>query len=242
MSDSQLPNSSTWMESLAFNWTPYMSRGTEVQVQKDETLFHEGHHASHVYAVLKGRVRLCQMSPTGEEKALVVIGANGLIGEIGALEGEGYVTSATCSANSTLLRLPVVDFRQLFNSDNQFAEYVCHNLSRKVTLVMQQVTALSYASAQYRIVRYLIELAQTYGEVHPAGIRIGVHFTHQEMANLAGTTRVTVAQVVRRLEERHLLMKEGEFFHIPSIESLVKVLDQPKASHFQNRQKFNSEQ
>lgn len=231
-------NSSSWMESLVFDWTSYKPLGIGVQIRKDEPLFHEAQTASHVYTVISGRVRLCQMSPTGDEKTLLVVGANGLIGEIGLMEGTTYVTSAVGSTDSTLLALPLITFRQLFHHDSRFAEYVCQNLSKKAALLAQQATTLSYASAQYRIVNYLLELAHTFGAPHSAGVQIGIRFTHQEMANLVGTSRVTVAQVFSRLEVRKLVKKEGSFFYIPSTDALRQVLDQPRVAQFRSGQKY----
>jgi CRP/FNR family cyclic AMP-dependent transcriptional regulator len=229
-------SSSTWMESACFDWGPYWSSGTEVQVRKDEHVFREGDPVTHVYVVKAGRIRLSRLSLTGEEKAIVVVGRSGLIGEVSAMLAGGYVTSSIAAADSVLLRIRCEEFRRLFHTDTRLAEFVCQSVSHKFKLLSDQVTTLSYATAQYRVARYLLELAETYGESHESGVRIGIQFTHQEMANLAGTTRVTVAQVFRRLEQFRILKREGEYYEIPSLEALRDLLNNPKASHFQNSQ------
>ncbi len=224
-------NTSTWIESAQFDWTPFYAYGQEIQIAKDVYLFHEGDAAEYVYVVLQGRIRLCQLSQTGEEKAVLVVGLNGLVGEIGVMQPNGYVTSAVAASDSVLLRLPEHVFRDLFHSSPQLAEFVWLCISYKFMLLSRQVTDLSYATAQYRVVRYLIELAETYGETSGDAVTIRIQFTQQEMANLAGTTRVTVAQVFRKLEQMRLFRRDGDCFRIASLDALRQLTVNPKSSH-----------
>lgn len=254
---------STWVESVAFDWTPYQKYGAPLQVRKDQPILHEGAELETIYVVESGRIRLSQLSPTGEEKTVLVVGANGLFDEFGALQpSRCSVTNAIASSDARLMRIPMDVFHHLFRTDASFTQFVCQSMSYKYQLLLSQLTSLSYTSAQYRIANYLLELAETYGEPHAGyghggvvarnrfhdgvdrmdtsdgvqisttdGVRISISFTHQEMANLAGTTRVTVAQVFRRLEGLGVLRKEGAYFYISSVSGFRRLLEDPKASH-----------
>ncbi len=240
--DFPFSNSSTWIESASFDWKPYLLYGTEVHIRKDEYVFYEGNPVTIVCAVLSGRIRLCQLSLTGEEKAIVVVGSNAMIGEVSAMQSSGYATSAVAASDSRLLQIRYDEFHRLFTSNPHFAKFICQNISHKFRLLSFQVTALSYATAQYRVARYLLELCETHGEPDGTGVRILIQFTHQEMANLAGTTRVTVTQVFRRLEQIDILCRDGDYFYIRSLKALRHLLDDPKASHVQNRRVFEEGQ
>ncbi|QQE80513.1 Crp/Fnr family transcriptional regulator [Alicyclobacillus sp. SO9] len=231
MSDYHFLHNSTWVESVSFDWKPYQAYGHTLSVAKHQYVFHEGGPVEYVFVVHSGRIRLCQLSSTGEEKTILVVGSNNLFGEVSAMQQDGYITSAVASCDSQLLRIPVQTFLSLFRSNSNFSEFICQSMSHKYKILSSQVTAISYTSAQYRVAQYVLELAQSYGESFETGVRISISFTHQEMANLVGTTRVTVAQIFGRLEELHMLIKDGSYFYIPSIENFRHLLDNPKASH-----------
>lgn len=227
-----LRNSSTWSESAQFDWAPFQSYGEEIIIAKDKYVFREGEAADFVYVVLHGRIRLCQLSQMGEEKAVLVVGQNGLAGEIGVMQPTGYVTSAVAASDSVLLRIAAPVFRSLFQSSPQLAEFVWLCISHKFMLLSREVTELPNATAQYRVIQYLVELAETYGEMNGDAVRIRSQVTLEEMANLAGMTRVTVAQIFRKLEQMRLFQRDGEYFRIASLSVLHQLLDNPTASHF----------
>ncbi|QSO51186.1 Crp/Fnr family transcriptional regulator [Alicyclobacillus curvatus] len=256
---------STWVESVRFDWAPYKKYGVPLHVRKDQHVLHAGTELESIYVVETGRVRLSQLSSTGEEKTVLVVGTNSMFDEFGALQASRCsVTNAIASSDARLMRISMDVFHHLFQTDASFAQFVCQSMSHKYQLLLDQLTSLSYTSAQYRIANYLLELAETYGEpraerydgtlggkrFHDAGVpgnsiqsedlsnrpepdavRISIPFTHQEMANLAGTTRVTVAQVFRRLEALGVLRKEGAYFYISSIAEFRRLVEDPKASH-----------
>lgn len=78
-----------------------------------------------------------------------------------------------------------------------------------------------------RIEQLLVFLQKEVGEVSPEGIRIWVRFTHQQIANLASTNRVTVSRILGDLrkegrlsidETRHMVVHNsaGHDFQQPA--------------------------
>jgi CRP/FNR family transcriptional regulator len=84
---------------------------------------------------------------------------------------------------------------------------------------------LSFSSAVQRIADSLIHLAVKYGEAEGNHIVITVSFTHQEMANLVGTSRVTVATVMKQMQNEGVLRKEMGKYVILKMEKLQSFLD-----------------
>ena len=66
---------------------------------------------------------------------------------------------------------------------------------------------LSQASATQRVVHHLLQLAATYGQPADGGTEIGIAFTHQEMANITGLSRVMVSNVLIQLQSEGLIGK-----------------------------------
>src|SRR5690625_5287463 len=70
-----------WFDNLTYNWDEIKEHGTKVTYKKNEMIFRQNEKAKMIYIVLHGRVRLFLLSPDGEEKAICIVGKNGVIGE-----------------------------------------------------------------------------------------------------------------------------------------------------------------
>jgi CRP-like cAMP-binding protein len=60
-----------------------------------------------------------------------------------------------------------------------------------------------------RLLSLLIFLAREFGKEGPEGIRIDVRLTHQQIANIVGTTRVTVTRLIGEFKRTSLLVSKG---------------------------------
>jgi CRP-like cAMP-binding protein len=60
---------------------------------------------------------------------------------------------------------------------------------------------LSAASPEVRIGELLLRLGQTYGRPNGAGVLLSVSLTHEQIAGMTGTSRVTVTRSLKRLRE-----------------------------------------
>lgn len=80
---------------------------------------------------------------------------------------------------------------------------------------------LSYMKSLPRICGLLIQLALKYS-VKQAGnkYQLTILFTQQEMANLLGTTRVTVAKNMKWLEDNNYILKDNKYYIINDIKEL----------------------
>lgn len=225
---------STWIEGFAFDWTPYNALGKRIHLAKNTYLFHQDDPVQSVYAVLEGRISLSLSNELGDEKTMMIVGANGLVGETGFLadSSTGHTAAAMMVSDGILVGFDRDTFHQLFMTHPHLAEFVWFSVNKKLSILAKQSVELSYATAQYRVVQLLLELADTYGVQTEHGTQISIKFTQQEMANLAGTTRVTVSQVFRLLSERQLLSRENGYICVASTEPLRNLLENPKASHF----------
>ncbi|MEI6428448.1 MAG: Crp/Fnr family transcriptional regulator [Pseudanabaena sp. ELA607] len=91
---------------------------------------------------------------------------------------------------------------------------------------IEQLEALtvirSYRRVDIMVVRLLKWLSDKFGRNSELGRVIDLRLTHQDIADLLGTTRVTVTRILKQLEEQgmierpsihHILIKEEEFWY-----------------------------
>ncbi|MED1953503.1 Crp/Fnr family transcriptional regulator [Brevibacillus centrosporus] len=217
---------SPWMEDLPYDWHEVYPLGQTIPYQKHEAIFHQDQAAKHVYIVLQGRIRLFLTTPSGEEKAIAIIGKSGLLGECGLFDHPTYNNGAITASKATLLKIPVERFKEAFSTNLTLAHQVLRFLDGKNRILASHTMQLSFYSAAQRICFTLLQLGSTYGKGIEGKRIITVRFTHQELANVVGTSRVTVAGTMKELERRHILSKNGGLYVIEDEEMLYRsVLD-----------------
>ncbi len=216
---------SLWIENLTFDWSLYSQHAKSITIAKNEILFAQEETIDQVFVVLKGRIRLAITNQLGEEKALLIIGRNGLVGDLGLYSAKVYLTSAVTATNCELLSFPTEDFGQLLHHHPELLQFYLLNLDKKFQVLTTQVVELSYRSAKSRVLHLLLQLATTYGIPEDERIRIGIRFTQQEMANVAGTSRVTVAQIFQLLKQQNLVTRENGYIYLNSATDLAKLID-----------------
>jgi CRP-like cAMP-binding protein len=110
-----------------------------------------------------------------------------------------------------------IDQRQIEQSP-----HLAQSLHREMTRRLQQTEALLAISGERRVEDRLRELlkflGQEMGQKTPQGVRLNVRLTHQQIAEMIGTTRVSVTRTLKDFqtagwlnidEKRHLLIDES---------------------------------
>lgn len=211
---------SPWMENLPYDWQEVTSLGQIISLQKHETIFHQDQPAHSVFIVLSGRIRLFLTSPSGDEKAIAIVGQNGLLGECGLFDHPTYNNGAITASKTSLLKVPASRFKEAFSKNAALVHQVLRFLDVKNRILSSHTMQLSFYSATQRICFTLLQLGSTYGKGAKGKHIITVRFTHQELANVVGTSRVTVANTMKELERQNVLSKEGGLYVIEDEQKL----------------------
>jgi CRP/FNR family cyclic AMP-dependent transcriptional regulator len=197
---------SAWIEVPHFGWNRLVADGAAtVSFRKGETLYSQGEPVTHVYVVEEGRVRLVLLSEAGHEKHMAIVGTHGMVGECSAFLDGRHSVSAVASSDVVVRQVERATLLQRMEHDPECLRQVLWLMSVKLRVLANQNLLLSQATAAQRVVHHLVQLADTYGDVQAAGVAIGVSFTHQEMANITGLSRVMTSNVLIQLQDEGLI-------------------------------------
>jgi CRP-like cAMP-binding protein len=81
-------------------------RASTVQLERNDTLFHEGDEADHLFVVLTGRVAIAKRAPDGRESLVALMEPGDLFGEMPLFDEEPRSASARALERSELARVP----------------------------------------------------------------------------------------------------------------------------------------
>jgi CRP-like cAMP-binding protein len=73
---------------------------------------------------------------------------------------------------------------------------------------------------QAKLAALLLELGEEYGQETEDGLQIGLKITHQEMANLIGSTRETISLTLAQFKKKRLLNMNGRTVILLDLEGL----------------------
>ncbi|MGM8365950.1 Crp/Fnr family transcriptional regulator [Virgibacillus sp. W0181] len=215
---------SPWLDNLPYNWSVFDTEGKVIHFKKNNFVFNAGDDLDYVYIVLNGRVRTYLNTVNGKEKTLMVIGKNGLLGEDFIQGDHVHSTSAIAVTESTLLKVDKIKFRKITFSEEKTLTQWLQILSLKTKVLTQSHSNLAFNDTRERLASALIYLAKTYGgkDINNS-TRIGIKFTHQELADFIGSSRVTVSNELNKLRKEGIVSKMDKHYHIQSISKLKEI-------------------
>ncbi|SDO24109.1 Crp-like helix-turn-helix domain-containing protein [Paenibacillus sp. yr247] len=214
----------SWLESLPFHWHPLPQLGQKLVLKKHDFIFLENQPNDFVYLVLNGRIRLYITSLNGVEKTIAIIGKNGMIGENGIFDNDtSYNHSAITASKATLIRVDRKKLEETLKSNFELTRQILLLVNLKMRIMSSQLLQLSSYSAIQRISHTLLQLVDTYGFRKGEKEIIGISFTHQELANLVSTSRVTTANTLKNLERSGVISKQNGKYVIEDKTRLISL-------------------
>lgn len=170
------------------------------------TLVWSPHQPQKVLFIVKaGQVRLYRVSPEGRRLTVAVLGPGALFGEmdlIGQHMGEGF---AEAIEPTVLCLMSEQDVRSMLLADPRIATRIIAGLGRRLADVEQRLADSVLKSAPQRVAAVLCRLAAT----APTGLfgrRPGeIRLTHEQLADLVGTTRETTTKLLGELRDAGLV-------------------------------------
>jgi len=153
----------------------------------------QGDSGDGFWMIETGRVAICRFGADGGVTVFGVLGAGDLFGELAYFAGTARQVDAVAEEPSTLVRVGAVQIERLLAQEPDFARALLASLAHQLRLALDQIDRDRSLTAEARIARLLIDLAERDGSA--------LAVTQQSLADRAGVSRVTAGQVLARLEQ-----------------------------------------
>jgi CRP-like cAMP-binding protein len=173
-------------------------RGRARSFAKGEVVFHEGDPGETLHVIESGRFMVEVTSQAGEKVALTVFGPGELFGELALILDHAHRTATVVALEAGRTRaIHRDDLDELRRSDPRLTEALLRIVAAKVGRYTAHLLEALHEPAERRVLRRLRELHEQYGSDIP--------LRQEDLAALAGTSRATANQVLRREAERGVL-------------------------------------
>ena len=182
-------------------------------IPKHQTIVEEGLPGDYMYVIREGQVKVTKLSGDGREKILELMGPGDFFGEMSLLDGAVRSASVKSLTETRILALSRNDFLKELRRNPDLAMAVIQELTRRVRLMDEQASSLSFQRVKERTQGLLMRLAKE--PPGPDGRRTTPALTHQQIADMVGTSRETVTRVVKRLKDQGWLEQDGKQYLVP---------------------------
>ncbi len=192
---------------------------------KGSQIFTKSESADHMFVVLGGRVKIYSQSNTRKRKTFAYLGPGDFFGEMAVLLDHVRSASAQAVADSSLLMIHRRDFHRFLLSDPDVTFQLLKTVSDRLRRADEEIENLLFRNILGRVSKALYDLAGRCGRRFRKGLILDERYTHQELADLVGTTREPLSRALAMLRRADLVgTAEGRIF-IPypkKLESLIR--------------------
>ena len=183
----------------------------ERRFPRNSTIVEEGLPGDYMYVICEGRVKVTKLSDDGREKILEFLDTGAFFGEMALLDEAPRSASVKALEPVQLLALSRGDFLAVLRRSPDLAMAVIQVLTRRLRDTDEQASSLSFLCVKDRAKGLLKRLAQD-----PSEGRLSTPtLTHQQIADMIGTSRETVTRVVKELKQDGWLAQEGKRYLVP---------------------------
>ncbi len=181
---------------------------------KHKTIVEEGAPGDYMYIIVEGRVKVTKLSGDGREKILEMLEVGDFFGEMSLFDDAPRSASVKGLSQVRILALARNDFLRLLARSPDLALSVIQELTRRLRQVDEQASSLSFQRVKERTMGLLVRLARE--EPNQGDRRKTPVLTHQQIADMIGTSRETVTRAIKGLKADGWLEQDGKHYLVPA--------------------------
>lgn len=176
---------------------------------KSSLIVLEESHAETLYIIEFGSVKITRLNDEGREVILAMLGTSEFFGEMALLDGQGRSANVMALEDTQLLTLSRRDFLDVLHRFPSISIQLLKEMTGRLRKSDQHIKSLSLSDAEHRIGITLHRISEEMGIFRKGEVIIGKLPFQQDIANMAGTSRETVSRMLKNLEAKGLLKREG---------------------------------
>jgi len=183
---------------------------SERKYRKGATIFSKGDPANALCIVKEGRVRILSLSDKGTETIVHILKEGAIFGEL-LLSEEKRAFTAVAGTDALVIVLSKGTLVELLAAIPTISKNFIRLLSKRLAKVEMEFGEFGHTWSYNRLAKVLLRLCEEHGKETPTGTVIPLRLTHEDLANLIGTTRETVTTQMIRFRRMGLVKRQDRF-------------------------------
>lgn len=176
---------------------------------KGSTLFMEGQAANGIYMLCQGKIKLSTCSRDGKVIILRIAEAGEILGLSETVSDSAFEATAEVLEKCQVNFVRKDQFLRFLKQNPEVCFNAVKHLSHKYhsTYVQVRSFGLSHTAAD-KLAKLLLEWCKT-NKNGNGSVHLKISYTHEEIAEMIGTSRETVTRLLKDFKERNLITLKG---------------------------------
>jgi len=192
---------------------------------KGSLLFVEGEQPRGVFIICSGRVKLTTSSTEGKTLIVKIAEEGEVLGASATILGKTYEVSAETIEPAQVNFIKRDDFLKFLNTSPEACMHTAQQLSEKYHSAQREIRTLGLAqTTSEKLAKLILDWCERNGEPTPKGVRLKVLLTHEEIAQMIGTTRETVTRLLSDFKRKKIIDVKGSTLLVLQKEGLEDIV------------------
>jgi len=177
----------------------------ECRYEKNSIILTQGERSNSLYIILEGRLKVYVADEEGRQALLAFLNKGDFFGELSLLDDEPRSASVMTVEPARLLCLTQDSFRRFIDAHPENLLPMLRILARRLRAMDDTICSLSTLDVYGRVARVLLNEA----ELHEKD-RITPRLTHQDIAEMVGSSREMVSRILGDLRKGGYIRMENK--------------------------------
>lgn len=185
-------------------------------IKKRQVAYRPGDPSDAIFVIKSGRIKICKITEDGREIILNLLKTGDIFGEMAFLEDQMRDTFAEALDDTNVLIFKKPELLQLIKRRPAITYRLAKVIGERRREAERNMENFLYKGVRERLAGLLLRLGEDYGIKDSRGKLLRIKITHQDLANLIGSSRETVSLTLgdfRRegyidINERKIIIKD----------------------------------
>lgn len=188
----------------------YVSIGVEASLAKGATLFQENSKSDAVFVICTGQVKLSCTSKEGKTLILKIAMPGDVLGLGAVISGSAYEVTAETIVPTQIKSIRREEFLSFLQRHGEVSLHAAKALSEEYKAAFFDARRLALSgSAAGRLAGVLLDWGKAAASCGKFEMRFTMALTHEDLANLVGSSRETVTRMLGRFKRENLIQMRG---------------------------------
>ena len=212
---------SPWIDMSHLDWGPLTDERYARHFFRGHIFYGQQEYSENVFIIKRGRVAMCLCTPEGDMRNTMVLDAGCMFGNQTLFDGNPNSCQAeVVSDEADVYVIPKEEASSRIRDNFQMTHNILMQSNRINRMLLTQIELMSFHHSEGRVCFYLLHLAEQYSEEKNGQKLLYIRFTHQDIAEITGLSRVCVSNIISGLVKDRILMKKSGLYYVVQMDAL----------------------
>ena len=212
---------SPWIDMSHLDWGPLTDERYARHFFRGHIFYGQQEYSENVFIIKRGRVAMCLCTPEGDMRNTMVLDAGCMFGNQTLFDGSPNSCQAeVVSDEAEVYVIPKEEASSRIRDNFQMTHNILMQSNRINRMLLTQIELMSFHHSEGRVCSYLLHLAEQYSEEKNGQKLLYIRFTHQDIAEITGLSRVCVSNIISGLVKDRILMKKSGLYSVVQMDAL----------------------